>query len=220
MLGIGFTVPGEWGIDHTDTNGVLPEQERYRGRERRVAFANLQPNFNHTQAGHLESDWYRNDLSMSVAPDKNFQTGGGFSFYYETDNGMRYGVNVQGLVNVFKKDKSPTDRDAGLKVTLGAAYREDARADTIAAVDLELHWTDSSRVQTRLFGGVERSFSKERGFLRLGSMNGMPTYGAGVRFGSARFDYAIVKNLLPKITGQDVPAFQDGHFLSYTVETN
>jgi len=221
VFGAGFTVPGEWGVDYMDTNGVLPEKERFRGRERRIALADLRQGVRHTVSGYADSNWYRRDHpAPETGPVRRFQTGAGFSFYYETDNGMMYGFNVRGLVDLIRKKPGAADREPNVKVTLGAAYREDDLADTLAAVDVELHWKDDD-FAARWFGGAERSFDKERYFLRMGNMDGSPTYGAGARFGSLRLDYALIKNFLPKITGRDdVTLFQDAHTVSYTLTTN
>jgi len=211
VLGLGFSVPGEWGIDHNDTNGVLKEKERFRGRERRIAGSDLRAGAR-SRAGELDSNWYRDD---SGPGGRTFQSGAGFSFFYETDNGMMYGFNVRGLASLLKKQGAAGKTSPDVKVTLGAAYREDPRADTLAAADLELHWKKTFR--TRFFAGAERGFD-DKFFLRAGNMDGSPTYGAGVRFGSVRLDYAEVKNFLPKISGDNASTlFQDAHFFSYTV---
>ncbi|HOO55366.1 MAG TPA: hypothetical protein PLN69_00980 [bacterium] len=212
IMGIGFTVPGEWGIDHTDTNDVLPDKEKLRGRERRFCYADLHGT---EQAGaeFVDSNWYRYDNTDNGSHYRQFDTGGGFSFFYETQNGMMYGAQVRGLSSIVKGNINAVKK--ALSITFGAAYRADKNAATLAAADLELSWKHG--FETRWFGGIERSFDR-KGFLRVGSMNGMPTYGAGSRFGSLRLDYAVVKNLMPQITGnEDVKTFQDGHFLSYTL---
>lgn len=214
MLGLGFTVPGEWGIDYNDTNDIIKKKERYRGRERRLAMADLRPGIRHSSAGYLDSSWYRH-TGQSVETLREFHTGGGFSFYYETENGMSYGINVRGISRLLKPASGGKSRSFGMKVTMGAAYRADPAADTLAAADLEL--TFRRDVRARWYAGLERAFD-DRIYLRTGSMNGMPAYGGGAAFGSLRLDYAIVKNFLPVISGDDsVTLFQDAHFLSYTL---
>ncbi len=214
VLGLGFTVPGEWGIDYMDTNNVIKKKERYRGRERRAALADLRQGIRHTSAGYLDSNWYRH-TGENIAARQEFQTGGGFSFYYETGSGMSYGINVRGLSRLFKPGEGEKKRAAGLKLTVGAAYRADPKADTLAAADIEFGFR--SGVDLRWFAGVERAFD-DRIYLRTGSMNGMATYGGGARFGSLRLDYAIIKNFLPSVSGdRDITLFQDAHFLSYTL---
>jgi hypothetical protein len=48
-------------------------------------------------------------------------------------------------------------------------------------------------------------------------MNGRFTYGAGAALGDLRLDYAVVRDLLPDVAGQNPGRFTDGHFLSYTL---
>lgn len=213
VMGIGFSLPGEWGIDYTDTNGLLPEREKLRGRERRIAFTGLHDGAERTGAAYVESDWYRYTGPDADSSYRSFDTGGGFSFFYEDDNGMSYGVNFRGISRLFKGGDDRRKKAA--KVTLGAAYRPDPNAATLVAADVELSWGHG--FETRWFGGVERAFDR-RVYLRIGNMAGMPTYGAGGRFGSLRLDYAVVKNLLPRVSGcSEATEFQDGHFLSYTL---
>ena len=211
--GAGFTVPGEWGADYTDTNGVLPVNEKLAGRERRFAFADLH-GASQAGAGFADSDWYRyNDYQQGISNKRSFGTGGGFSFFYESGGGMMYGVNARGLIARIRGKKKYGGNEC--VVTLGAAYRPHRNAATLAAMDVELNWRRG--FSARWFGGLERSFDR-KAFVRVGSMNGLPTYGLGGRFGSARLDYAVIKNILPKVSGRDdVKQFQDGHFLSYTL---
>jgi hypothetical protein len=212
VLGAGFTLPGEWGVDYTDTNGGIPAREKLRGRERRFSYTDLDGS-EQNGAAYLESDWYRyNNMDTGVGY-QSFKTGGGFSFFYEDDNGMAYGVNVHGLNEIFK-GVSKTKK-AGVTATLGAAYRPDSNASTLAVADVELKWKDG--FSARWFGGAERSFDGKT-FLRVGAMDGMPTYGGGARFGSLRLDYAVVKNLMPEVSeNKEVRKFGDGHFISYTL---
>lgn len=217
VAGAAFNMPGEWGVDHMDTNDVLKNKQRVRGRERRIAFSDLLNGANETTAGYVDSNWYRDDAAPG-GPARKFQSGGGFSFFYEDDNGMMYGINARGLLNLIKgREKEPSKKSASAKITLGVAYRPDRLADTLAAADLEL--AIGEKTEARWFAGVERSFDREKYFLRAGSMNGMLSYGAGARAGSLRMDYAVVKNFLPKITGEkNVLDFQDAHFASYTLK--
>lgn len=211
--GLGFTIPGEWGVDYTDTNGVLPVNEKLMGRERRFAYSGMRDS-EKIDAGYIDSDWRRySDFEQGIKGKRSFETGGGFSFYYETNGGMSYGVNVRGLLTRLGGDKK--NGDESCTVTLGAAYRPHWNAATLAATDVELNWRHG--FEARFFGGVERSFDR-RAFVRIGSMNGMTTYGFGGKFGSARFDYAVIKDFMPSVSGHDeVAQFQDGHFLSYTI---
>lgn len=216
VMGAAFNMPGEWGVDYMDTNDVLPAQQRVRGRERRFSLADLGGDASRDSAGYIDSNWYRDDAAAN-GPQRTFQSGGGFSFYYETTDGMMYGVNVRGLSNLLKgKEATPSERKTGVKITLGAAYRDDHTSDTLAAADLEIAINED---KTRLgwFAGVEQTID-DRLYLRVGSMNGMTTYGAGARAGSLRLDYAVIKNFLPVITNEDdVTLFQDAHFASYTL---
>jgi len=213
VVGIGFTVPGEWGTDYSDTNGVLKSNEKLMGRERRFAYSNLHGP-RQTGAGYFDSDWYRyDDYRQGIKSRKSFGTGGGFSFFYESAGGMMYGVNVRGLLARLRGENRYGDNACA--VTLGAAYRHHRTSSTIAAADVELNWKHG--FDTRLFGGIEKSFDR-RAFVRLGSMNGLATYGFGGRFGSLRLDYAVVRDLLPEVSGEkEVRSFGDGHFLSYTL---
>ncbi len=212
-VGVSFTIPGEWGIDHADTNGLLTDREKLRGRERRISYSELGGSRGNA-AFSADSNWFRyDDIDDASASNRSFETGGMFSFYYEADDGMRYGVSLRGLVERIKGKGDGRKRKA--TATFGVAYRPDEKASTLLAADFELCWKDDLR--TRWFAGAEREFDG-RYFIRAGSMNGLPTYGAGAEAGSVRLDFATVKNLLPKVTGnEDVKEFQDGHFISYTV---
>jgi hypothetical protein len=211
VLGIGFTVSGEWGVDYTDTNGVLPVNEKLSGRERRAAYTSLHGQ-EQNGAAFGDSGWYRYNGHSGGTGYNSYPAGGGMSFFYEADNGMMYGVNIRGLLN---RIKGAGAKKGSCVVTLGVAYRPDRSASTLAAADIELSW--KKNFETRWFAGAERAFDR-RAFLRAGFMNGLPTYGYGAGFGSLRLDYAVVKKLLPEISGvKDVKKFGDGHFLSYTL---
>lgn len=213
VFGAGFTLSGEWGVDYTDTNGVLPADEKLSGKERRIAYTDLHdPKQN--GALYADSDWYRYSDRKERTGYRSYPAGGGFSFYYESDDGMSYGVNIKGLLNRIKGTGG--GGRGKCVVTLGAAYKPDVNASTLAAADFEMSW--DKRFETRWFAGTERAFDR-RAFMRAGLMNGLPTYGLGGRFGSLRLDYAVVKKLMPEISGaKDVKKFGDGHFLSYTLK--
>lgn len=275
MLGLAMNVPGEWGVDYADTNGVLdpgcahkcprqqgvdgdvpcprrqgikgdmpcpkhksmdgdgpcPEHEamesgapcpyamppRVRGRERRVSLGNYH-NFKNSRglgATELASNWYRKE---HVNPDRihrEFQHAAGFSLYYEANNGFRYGATLR-LTRRQRPDQ-PVNTDTLVDMTVGVAWRDDPASDTLAALDLQL-LTDPrlSRGVWRYFAGVERGWDNDA-FARLGLMNGLTTYGAGVRMSHLRLDYAVVRDLLPSVAGSNPGRFGDGHFLSYTL---
>ncbi|MFH1539078.1 MAG: hypothetical protein ABIH66_08965 [bacterium] len=212
-MGVGFTVPGEWGIDHVDTNGVVPGAERLRGRERMLAFGDVGGG-RRAAAGTAHSDWlrYGGPGGDSV---RSFGRGAGFSFFYEGDDGFTYGVSLKGLASLIRGGGG--DGKAGeATIGLGVAYRAHDVARTLAALDLEIRFRAARRTRVLVFGGVERRF-ENRAFARLGCMHGLPTYGVGVKSGGLRLDYAVVKDLLPRVVDKDVAAFRDGHFLSYTL---
>ncbi|MEW6202512.1 MAG: hypothetical protein AB1546_11080 [bacterium] len=233
VLGIGFTVPGEWGIDHTDTNGVVPEAEKYHGRERLIAFTEAKPG-ERTAAGTVYSDWYRYHADVNISelrtpnyelrtPNteyRQFNYGGGFSFFYRGAGGFTYGINLKGLKSLVKRGGGKGGNSAlrtphsALNIRIGVAYQGRGRSKTLVAADAEILF--GARTRLRGYAGVERRL-EDRGFLRIGTMNGMPTYGIGAKSGGLRLDYAVVKNLLPNVTGKKIDRFKDGHFLSYTL---
>lgn len=227
VLGLGFTIPGEWGIDYSDTNGLLnrdatpdgDKPRRLRGRERRVELANIHPDAGKRGLGssELSSNWYRaeNNAGASVAPD--FVRGGGFSFFYQDNNGFSYGVNIRLHKRKYRSGARTgvTPRLAG-EVKLGAAYRKTPQSDTLAAVDIEARSAGNGRVEWRYFTGLERKY-RDKAFARVGLMDGEATYGAGARFSHLKLDYAVVRNLLPRVAGENPGRFLDGHFLSYTL---
>ena len=231
MLGIAMTVPGEWGVDYTDTNDTLhackckgheagtgptPRPPRCRGRERRVALGNIHTAHDRRglSAVDLGANWYRTH-GQGDRIWREFQHGAGFSFFYETSNGVRMGATVR-----TKRRRMP-EQDNQIKmfydVTLGLAYKADPQADTLAAVDFE--WLidenlDSS--QWRYYLGVERKY-RDKAFARTGVMHNNFTYGLGARSAHLRLDYAVVRDILPDVAAEDPGRFRDGHFLSYTL---
>lgn len=216
VMGVGFTVPGEWGIDHMDTNGVVPGAERLRGRDRMLTFADVGGD-KRTAAGAAHSNWRRYGDAGGESV-RSFERGASFSFFYEGAGGFNYGVNIKGLTSLIKGAAQPgaDGKEAGATIGLGVAYNARGRAKTLAALDLEIRLRAERRPRVLVFGGVERRFDN-RVFARLGAMNGLPTYGLGVKSGGLRLDYAVVKDLLPKVIDKDVATFGDGHFLSYTL---
>lgn len=213
VMGVGFTVPGEWGIDHVDTNGVVPGAERLRGRERMLVFGDVSDG-ERAAAGAAHSDWYRYSEPGGDSV-RSFRSGAGFSFFYEGDDGFTYGVNVRGLASLIRGGGGD-GRKGEATIGLGVAYRAQGVAKTLAALDFEIRFRAARRTRVLVFGGVERRF-EDRAFARLGCMHGLPTYGFGVKSGGLRLDYAVVKNLLPRVIDKEVSVFGDGHFLSYTL---
>ena len=190
---------------------------RVRGRERRVSLGNYH-NFKNGQglgATELASNWYRKE---SVNPDRiqrEFQHAGGFSLYYETNNGFRYGATLR-LKHRQRPDETVRN-DTLVDLTLGVAWRENPASGTLAALDVQMLTDPRLRAaRWRYFAGVERGWDDDV-FARAGLMNGRVTYGAGVRFTHLRLDYAVVRDLLPSVAGKDPGRFRDGHFLSYTL---
>lgn len=239
MLGLGMTVPGEWGVDYADTNGVLQPTgcarkcakhkadgaapcplempERVRGRERRLALGNYR-NFNNGNglaATEIASNWYRKEHLGKDRIQREFQPGAGFSVYYQGNNGFRYGATLR--LKKRQRPDEPVKKQTLVDLTLGVAWRDTPQSDTLAALDLQLLTTTAlERAQWRYFGGVERGWDDDV-FARAGLMNGRFTYGAGAAFGDLRLDYAVVRDLLPDVAGQNPGRFSDGHFLSYTL---
>jgi hypothetical protein len=237
MLGLGFTVPGEWGIDYADTNGALqtgggckcpshgaehkcphggpgPFPPRVRGRERRIALGNIHTANNNRglSAAELQSDWYRTE---SAQPYREFRGGVGFSFYYEADNGFKYGATVR--VRERRRPDQAMKKSKIYDVTLGVAYREDPQADTLAALDLQWIIQDNiERSKFYYYAGVERKY-RDKAFARVGVMQNNRTWGVGARFSHLRLDFAEVEDLLPDVAGQDPGRFRAGRFLSYTL---
>ncbi|MEW5947117.1 MAG: hypothetical protein AB1742_13050 [bacterium] len=216
VVGLGFTVPGEWGVDHMDTNGVVPGAEKHRGRERVAAYGEASGG-RRASAGTVHSNWFRysgDEGAEGGGASRRFDTGGGFSFFYSGAGGAAWGLSVKGISSLFKSGAAGERRGTAV-VRVGVAYRAGNAADTVAAADVE--FIVSRGVSVRGFAGVERDFD-DRVFVRAGTMNGAPTYGVGAESGSLRLDYAVVKDLLPRVTGKPVTRSRDGHFLSYTLE--
>ncbi len=221
--GFAFTIPGEWGTDHIDTNGTYSTAERYRGRERRIAYM-TDNSAETTTALFADSAWYRLESATQTitAPvRRQYDSGGGFCLYYEDSNsGMSYGLTLRGLGTIVKKTfGQKSDSSENVKITLGAAYRPDPTADSLYSADVEIKTGGGATPTLKWFAGFERSFDN-RLYLRTGSLHGSPTYGLGIRAGSLRVDYAEVKNFMPKIVGPDTrKSFEDAHFYSYTINT-
>lgn len=214
VLGAGFTVPGEWGIDHMDTNGVIDGGEKFKGRERMLVFGEADGG-KRTSTGGVVSNWseYRSEVGKPV---RRYENGVVFSFFYEGAGGATYGINVKGLSALITSGEW-RGKSGAVSVGVGAAYRGRGRSKTTAAVDVEAILRRGGKPKYRLFGGVERRF-EDRAWLRVGSMDGLPTYGGGVKSGSLRLDYAVVKDLLPRVVDKDLKVFGDGHFLSYSLQ--
>ncbi len=198
MVGGTFSLSGELGLDHRDSNGLLKKKHWLRGKAREVFYAAV--------AGKLASaetltwasaweQWQDGTVKTQRVIMPGAQVMGLGSSRWRWSFGLKRAVPVEGEVK------------AHWLWNLGAAYQ--GKHGILGVLSL-LGRDLSTR---RLGGGVEKSAGPHLR-LRAGYGEG-PTYGWGLKLGDFLVDYAVMKNVMPSLSAQPFPRFKDAHLLTY-----
>lgn len=198
LLGATFSLSGELGYDHRNTNGVLKKKHWLRGKAREIFYAGIANKVATATSLGWNNTWMQEgdgptQTQRAILPGAHMTSMG--SGRWRWSFSLRRREPVEGKV-----------KGAWLW-SLGAAYGGKHKILGVVSI-----LGQNLKVRRGAIG-AEKSVGKHLK-LRAGHGEGW-TYGWGVRLGEFLLDYAVMKHVMPSLTTQPFPKMKDAHLYTY-----